>query len=362
MEKNLKKEPISMVSNVSLNINDEDHAFIYCWNEFRKYPNTLKTFISYNKNEFNKIIDDNNYCLDAIVTTEIIPADEFDIVNEKYLIKISETIYISYYILDVDSDDATVQDLTFYFKSQEDDAEIITKIVDEISETIVVYDETSVINNLNVVTLSANGLDVEPIRTPEIDENIELFYNSKTFKSVKKLAKTIKNSDKGLSILYGEKGTGKTSIINYIAEKTGKFVIYIPNTLLDSTLNNPEFRNFLRRYDKPIIVLDDCEVNFNNVFAKTNIYVNNLLQLIDGYLANDVNIITIFNSNLDEVDTNLLNSNSLHESLEFEFLNVGDANELSKHLNKKKKHKTNVRLIDIIRNNDSTKTTKIGLE
>ena len=53
----------------------------------------------------------------------------------------------------------------------------------------------------------------------EISEKVSFFnsqkYNQKTFKSVNKLIKKIKTSHKGLSVLWGEKGTGKTNVINY---------------------------------------------------------------------------------------------------------------------------------------------------
>jgi Tfp pilus assembly pilus retraction ATPase PilT len=49
-----------------------------------------------------------------------------------------------------------------------------------------------------------------------VDDNVELYYNQKTLKNINKLVKSIKKSDKGLSILYGQRGTGKTNTISYM--------------------------------------------------------------------------------------------------------------------------------------------------
>jgi hypothetical protein len=47
--------------------------------------------------------------------------------------------------------------------------------------------------------LSANGIEIESIEKL-VDDNVELYYNQKTLKNINKLVKSIKKSDKGLSI------------------------------------------------------------------------------------------------------------------------------------------------------------------
>jgi hypothetical protein len=61
--------------------------------------------------------------------------------------------------------------------------------------------------------------------------------------------------------------------------------------MLELTLNSPEFRTFLKKYPKPIVILDDCEMIFNELFSKSNIYVNNILQMVDGLLSDSSKLI-----------------------------------------------------------------------
>lgn len=270
---------IKKSTKLSINITkeDDDNNFLYCWNKFGDRPNKIKMYNSYSKNDFNDIID--KYTIEKSFSSEIIPADEFNIINDIYFIKVSETIYISYILLDRESDSSFIHEISFYFKSYLDDSELVDEISNVLSSCQIDFDDDDEPGSkLNTIYIAPTGLEIEPISRINLDENTELYYNEKTLKSINKLYKTIKKSDKGLSILYGERGTGKTSIISYITDKIDRIVIYIPNSLLEATLNNSEFRSFLKKFHKPIIVIDDCEMIFNELFTKSNIYVNNLLQ------------------------------------------------------------------------------------
>lgn len=357
---------IKKTTKLSINISNEgdDNNFLYCWDKFGDRPNKIRIYQSYSKNDFNEVID--KYTIDKSFSSEVIPADEFNIVNDIYFIKVSETIYISYILLDRESDSSFIHEISFYFKNYQDDSELVDEITNALSECEIDFDDDEEsICKLNTIYISPNGLEIEPITRVNLDENVDLFFNEKTLKSVNKLCKSIKKSDKGLSILYGQRGSGKTSIINYITDKVDRIVIYIPNSLLEATLNNSEFKSFLKKFHKPIIVIDDCEMIFNELFSKSNIYVNNLLQMVEGLLSDSiqVNIITIFNvDDEDEIDHVLLECNSLIDAIEFEYLNEEESNDLSKHLGHNKKYKNKTKLIDIIRKAHSKEYKKIGLQ
>ena len=357
-EKNLSK--------ISINISkeDDDNNFLYCWDKFGDRPNKIKIYQNYSKNDFNEVID--KYTIEKSFSSEVIPADEFDVINDIYFIKVCETIYISYILLDRESDSSFIHEISFYFKSYQDDSKLVDEITNALIDCQIDFeDDDDSISKLNTIYIAPTGLEIEPISKIKLDDNIELFYNEETLKSINKLCKVIKKSDKGLSIFYGARGTGKTSIISYITDKLDRIVIYIPNSLLEATINNSDFRNFLRKYHKPIIIIDDAEMIFNEMFTKSNIYVNNLLQMVEGLLSDSiqVNIITIFNvEDEEEVDHTLLECNSLLDSIEFQFLNEEEATDLSKHLNHNKKYKNKTRLIDIIKKTNTKEYKKIGLK
>jgi Cdc6-like AAA superfamily ATPase len=195
-------------------------------------------------------------------------------------------------------------------------------------------------------------------------DNFDLFYTKETSKDINKLVKEIKKNNKGLSILYGERGTGKTSVINYFASKLDRIVIFIPNNMIEHTINNPEFRKFLKRYSKPVIVIDDCEMMFHEYFTKSNMFVNNLLQMVDGFLSDsmEVNVVAIFNvDDEDEIDHSLLESNNLLRVIEFGELSEDESSELSDHLGHKKQYKNKTSVLNIIKNKKPKNSKEFGL-
>lgn len=344
----------------TLNIQNENIYLLMCWDIFQKVPNSLSIFGMYDKNEFFTIID--NLKEEQTITREIIKVEEVDIINVSYFIKITDTVYLSYHIQDSENEYTTVNEVEFYYKDDTDDDKI-QEIIDTINTCSLSFEMSDSINKLNSLVITSEGLDVEPI-PHEMDENVELFYSEETFKSVNKLIKNIRNSKKGLSIFHGERGTGKTSIIHYISNNLDRIVIYIPNNLLDQVLNNNEFKTFLREHTKPIIVIDDCENIFNEIYSKANSYTNNILQLVDGLLSDviELNIILITNSELDEIDENLLQANSFIDDVEFTYMSSKEANTLSKHLKLDKKYKHEAKLIDIINKRTHVENKKIGLK
>ena len=147
---------------------------------------------------------------------------------------------------------------------------------------------------------------------------------------------------------YGERGMGKTSIINYLSSKLDRIVIFIPNNMIDHTINNPEFRKFLKRYDKPILVIDDCELFLGDNWGRPNHTTSNLLQMVDGFLSESINcnIVTIFNADSEDyIDEALIECNNLHDIIEFKNLTQEEATGLSKSLGFNKKYKTKSKLI-----------------
>ncbi len=349
---------------INININKDDselNDFLHCWGKFGSRPNKIIMYNSFSKEEFITIIKE--YTSEKNVFTEIIPAEESHIINDKVIVMINENLYLSYLLLDSHNEKSLIHEITFLFKEYEKELPLIDEIVKKLEECVIDFcDDEDV--KLNTVTIGQSGLEIEPIELRNIDsENIELYYSSTTFKSVEKITKLIKKSEKGLSIFYGPRGTGKTSIIDYISDKLDRIVIFIPNNLIEVTINNPEFKRFLMKHPRPILVIDDCEVLLNDYFNKSNIITNNILQLVDGFLSDSigVNIITIFNiDDEEEIDHSLLDCNNLVDIIEFELLDEDESNELSKQIGSKKKYKNKTRLIDIIRKKPCVENKKIG--
>jgi len=350
---------------LNININkDESHLndFLYCWSKFSTRPNEIVIHNTYSTKKFNDVLL--NSIIEKTIFTEVIPSDEDFIINDKMFVKISDSIYLSYVAIDRNKDNSIISEVTFLYKDYDKDFVEVENLIGKLNDCLVdVQQDENSGCSLNTLSLSPNGLEIEPVSSNINLDNIELYYPPKVLKNVDKLIKLIKKSDKGLSILYGPRGTGKTSMVDYISSKIDRVVTFIPNNMIDITINNPDFRKLLKRHTRPIIVIDDCEIFFNEFFTKSNMFVNNLLQLVDGFLSDsiEVNIVLILNVDDEgEIDHSLLDCNNLIDVIEFDDLSSDDANELSKEIGFNKKYKSGARLIDVVKNKKQKPTSDIG--
>jgi hypothetical protein len=346
---------------INININSDDNElndFLFCYDEFGSRPNKIVVYNYYKNNILTDILNKLDYN-EFNIFTEMIPG-ETNIINDKILVKLSENIYLSYIALDVENNDSIINDITFYYKSL-DDYSSIDDFLNKLSPALVypedLQEETS--NSLfNTFTLTQDGLISEPIDF-DVDEDIKLFYNKKTFSNVNKLIKKIKNSNKGLSIFTGERGTGKSNMVKYMVNKCGKNIFYISNNLIEYTINSPEFKTFLNNHTNVLLVLDDCETYLNSY---TNPVTNNILQMVDGLLSDkyNVNILLIYNGECYNDD--LLDCNNLLDTINFEYLDKNEGSKLSKHIKSDLEIKNKYKLSDILFKRINKNSNKITLD
>ena len=347
-------------SGVNLNINKDDYHlndYLICWEKFGHRPNKILIHNTYSGKLFDEVIS--KYIIEKNIFTEVIPDTEELIINDKLFIKIDDDCYLSYIVADRLSESSFIDSISFYYANG---YEKVQEFIDELNDCVLDYEDDS--NKLNTISLSINGLEIEPVSLHNIDlDNVDNYYNSDTFRRVEKAVKQIKKADKGLTVFYGERGSGKTSIINYISSKLDRIVIFIPNNMIDHTINNPEFRKFIKKYDKPVLVLDDCEIVFTDNYGRSNMFTSNLLQMVDGFLSDSINcnIVTIFNiDDEEEIDPSLLECNNLIDVIEFEMLSGEESNSLAKHIQSNKKYKNKTKLIDIIKKRSNKIEFEIG--
>ncbi len=349
-------------SSINIDVTKDDYNlndFLVCWKNFGKRPNRIIIHNTYSSKLFDSVISE--FVIEKNVFTEVIPDSEEDlIINDKLFVKLDDDCYLSYIVADRMSDASFIDSITFYYNSGYTG---VQDFIDKLNDCILDYEDVDS-HKLNTIGLSATGLEIEPVSLHDIDlDNIDNYYNSDTFRSLEKIVKQIKKSDKGLSIFYGDRGTGKTSFINYISSKLDRIVIFIPNNMIEHTINNSDFRKFLKKYEKPVLVLDDCEMVFSEVYGRTNMFSSNLLQMVDGFLSDSINcnIITIFNlDNEEEIDQSLLDCNNLIDIIEFDILSDEESNTLAKHIGSNKKYKNKNRLIDIIKKRSNKQEFEIG--
>lgn len=135
---------------------------------------------------------------------------------------------------------------------------------------------------------------------------------------------------KGLYILHGEPGTGKTTFIKYLAKTVRRNFIFIPAGMT-SALATPDILNILMDHQDSVIVLEDCS---KELISRDNNYspdsVANLLNMSDGILADSLNMtfIATVNMNLNKIDDAILRAGRCLGEYKFDSLTVDKCKEL----------------------------------
>jgi hypothetical protein len=331
--------------------------FIYCLNLFESVPNRIISHNEISLSDFESVV--NLYNENTKLTEYIF--DEYGVVkNDKIFLKINDNVFISYVVLDGNGEEPTLVDFIIFYK-EENDLDTIKSLFELLTGTEEGLEQLETNdnddkNNLNIIGLKGGVLDIQEIDKSEVDKKIELFYNKETFKSINRLSKSLSKGDKGISVLYGDKGVGKTNILKYLSDKIERTFILIPLNLIEHTINNPEFVELVKTYQNPILIIDDCEAVLSNVYNMTSNTTYNIIQMVDGLYSDELGISFLLIFNVDsesEIDDNILDSNNLIDVVEFSLLSEKEANKLSSYLESEKSEKNNfkkkTKLIEVIK-------------
>jgi hypothetical protein len=194
--------------------------------------------------------------------------------------------------------------------------------------------EKEVANEINIITLTSNGLELKQVEIKPTDLDIGLYYND-DFKEVDNVIRTRleKENDKGIILLHGLPGTGKTTYLRHLIGNMKKRVLFVSPGVAGN-LMNPEFIDLLIDNPNAVLVIEDAENIIMDRKINSNSSVSNLLNISDGLLSDclNVQIICTFNSALHLVDSALLRKGRLIAKYEFDKLDAAKAQRLSDHL------------------------------
>ena len=186
---------------------------------------------------------------------------------------------------------------------------------------------------INLIVKGSSGLDLKAMEGKRSKMDLSIFYEDDFIQTDELIRKRLnKKNDKGIVLLHGLPGSGKTSYLRYLVGKIKKKILFLSPSVAGN-LMNPDFIELLIDNPNSVVVIEDAENIIMDRKHNSSSAVSNLLNISDGLLADFLNVqlICTFNNSLDLIDNALMRKGRLIAKYEFGKLSVAKAQRLSNH-------------------------------
>jgi len=152
--------------------------------------------------------------------------------------------------------------------------------------------------------------------------------------TVDEILEDIKKSKSGLILFTGLPGTGKSSLIKWLAQQVPERAFFFLSNSNLHMLSDPAFADYcLENLEDCVLVLEDCETALMDRSRNASHDISNILNMTDGIIGDMLNITIIATINTtDAVDKALLRKGRLIRKVDFNKLKKEQVKELAQSL------------------------------
>lgn len=303
---------------------DEFPVGPYFRDQFNTIPSSLRYDYTFQYKELIDYLINNEY-LEQIANYEIISNKNNNGTTKVFISKQHQKFLVRV----ENSNDENEGWMSLYYTKRHS----IQHIIDEVSK----FKTSNKNKKVGLIVKDEFGLTLQKFDISSKEKlNLSTNYNKDFKKISNKIVKKLNEKNgKGIILLHGKPGTGKTTYIRNLTTQIDKEVIFLPNNMVDM-LATPEFVPFMMKHPNSVLIIEDAEKVVKSRNGGSNeTAVSNLLNLSDGILGDclKTQIVATFNTDRQLIDKALLRKGRLIVEYKFDDLCVDKSNKLLKSLN-----------------------------